>query len=98
MTILTLARAPEFLAADARMLEALLASCDPCGAVADGADTHVYAETADRVLLRLRAGGDQAAVMLAVPPEADAAAALRFAHAALSWWRHRRGGDVPAHL
>jgi hypothetical protein len=81
----TPAARPTSHAQDLRMLEVLLTRCVP-GAL--GRDQG----TAEHVRAALRAGDDVAELMLCLPGETDAVAALRFARTALDWWDHRLVG------
>ena len=64
------------------MLQVLLHSCV-------ATDSEGDAGVASAVLEALRAGEEVAEVMLCLPGDTDAAAALRFARAAIDWWDHR---------
>ena len=82
---------------DVRMLTTLLASCDPCRAIAAGGSPQDYAETARDVLITLEAGAGVADVLLTLP-QAEVEMAHRFALVALHWWSNRvvTLGGVPA--
>ena len=75
---------------EVRMLVTLLASCDPCGYVDAGGSPNLYAGVAGDALTVLHAGAGLIDLVMAMPPEADASAAWRFANAALSWWASKR--------
>lgn len=70
-----------------RMLTALLAACDPCGHVDAGESPEVYAGAALTALRILRSGCESSDILTALPPGAQASAAVAFARSASDWWR-----------
>lgn len=76
-----------------RMLVTLLAACDPCGYVQAGASPASYSHLAPALADCLARPGCRSVDVLGMfPNDADAAAALQFARAALDWWARQREG------
>ena len=81
----------------ARMTMTLLAACDPCGYITAGGSPVEYAALADQVALRLTQGGRHAEILAVFPGQANGAAALQCATAALDWWtRDHSAASRPA--
>lgn len=73
---------------DARMVQTLLNSCDPCKRLRNGQSVDAYRQTARDVVEALASGGGEVNVLLTLP-EADVEVAHLFAKAALHWWHNR---------
>ena len=73
---------------DARMVQTLLNSCDPCNRLRDGQSVDAYKDTARDVVTQLARGGGEVDVLLTLP-EAEVEAAHLFAKAAVHWWNNR---------
>ena len=73
---------------DARMVQTLLNSCDPCDRLRNGQSVDAYRDTARDVVDRLARGGGEVEVLLLLG-EAEVEAAHMFAMAAVHWWNNR---------
>ena len=83
-------------AREARMLIVMLAACDPCGYVEDGAAPDHYAGISLDVLRRLHRGDDAGELLAAFPADVLVAGAMRFTSAALDWWKTTSSLDARA--
>ena len=83
-------------AREVRMLTTLLAGCDPCAFVRQGAEPDAYYALALITLQHLHRGSDEVEILQQFPGEAEAAAVLQFVRVAMHWWTIANGFGSPA--